>query len=127
MNIPQELKYGANHEWVRLEGDIAVVGITDFAQQELSDIVYIDCPNVGKYLPAEQVFATVEAVKTLSDIFMPMSGTIQEFNQALLKKPELVNQDPYGEGWIVKIKIDNPQQWGLLMSDVAYKQAYGLN
>src|ERR1700712_5946883 len=102
MNLPENLRYTKDHEWVRLEGNVATIGITDFAQQELGDIVYVEIETVGKPLAAEAVFGTVEAVKTVSDLFLPLSGTITEVNPALAAKPELVNTDPYGEGWMIK-------------------------
>src|SRR5690606_457959 len=107
MNIPQGLKYTKDHEWVRIEGDIATVGVTDFAQGELGDIVYVEVETVGETLDREEVFGTVEAVKTVSDLFLPLSGEIVEFNDSLESTPETVNSDPYGEGWMVKIKISN--------------------
>lgn len=126
MNIPAELRYGTNHEWVSLEGDIATVGITEYAQRELSDIVFVECNKEGEHLVAEQTFATIEAVKTVSDIFMPMAGVIEQFNKEVLRKPELINQDPYGQGWIIRIKVDNPTDFFSLMSSEVYKQTNGL-
>jgi len=105
MNIPQELKYTKDHEWVKIEGDIATIGVTDFAQSELGDIVYVEVETVGETLEAEEVFGTVEAVKTVSDLFMPVSGEVTELNEKLADEPELVNSDPYGDGWMVKVKI----------------------
>ncbi|MBN3520135.1 glycine cleavage system protein GcvH [Algoriphagus lutimaris] len=105
MNIPQELKYTKDHEWVKIEGDIATIGVTDFAQSELGDIVYVEVETVGETLDAEEVFGTVEAVKTVSDLFMPVAGEVTELNEKLADEPELVNSDPYGEGWMVKVKI----------------------
>ena len=105
MNIPAELKYTKDHEWVKLEGDIATIGITEFAQSELGDIVYVEIETVGETLAQEEVFGSVEAVKTVSDLFLPMAGEIIEFNEALESSPELVNSDPYGKGWIVKVEI----------------------
>ena len=122
MNIPSDLLYSNDHEWVRLEEDIATIGITDFAQQELGDIVYIEIETVGDNLQKEQVFGTVEAVKTVSDLFMPISGEVLEFNTALEDTPETVNNEPYGSGWIIKIKIDNPSQLKHLLSAKQYKQ-----
>src|SRR5215475_13981484 len=108
MNFPVELRYTKDHEWVRLEGaDTAVVGITDFAQRELGDIVYVEVETIGKPLEAGSVFGTVEAVKTVSDLYLPLGGTVEELNPALAHAPELVNNDPYGEGWMVKIRIGN--------------------
>jgi glycine cleavage system H protein len=126
MNFPAELKYTKDHEWVKLtEGDIALVGVTDFAQGELGDIVYVDITAVGKTLNSEEIFGTVEAVKTVSDLFLPVSGTVLEINPALEKQPELVNTDPYGEGWMVKIKIANPSDIDALLSAEAYEQLVG--
>lgn len=125
MNIPANLKYTKDHEWIKLEGDIATVGITDFAQSELGDIVYVEIESVGKPLSAETVFGTVEAVKTVSDLFLPVSGTIQEVNPALSGAPELVNTDPYGEGWMIKLKVDNPAEVEQLMDAEAYGNLVG--
>ena len=122
MNIPSDLFYSNDHEWVKLDEDIATIGITDFAQQELGDIVYIEIETVGDNLQKEQVFGTVEAVKTVSDLFMPISGEVLEFNTALEDTPETVNNEPYGSGWIIKIKIDNPSQLKHLLSAEQYKQ-----
>lgn len=121
MNIPQELKYTQDHEWVRIEGDEATVGITDFAQSELGDIVYVEVETVGETLAKEDVFGTVEAVKTVSDLFVPLSGEIVAFNEALEDTPELVNDDPYGEGWIVKIKLSDASEIENLLSDEGYQ------
>ncbi len=121
MNFPANLRYTKDHEWVSLEGNIATVGITDFAQGELGDIVYIDVNTVGQKLQAEEVFGTVEAVKTVSDLFLPISGTITEVNALLLKQPELVNSDPYGDGWMVKIEVANITDFEALMDAAAYK------
>jgi glycine cleavage system H protein len=121
MNIPQELKYTQDHEWVRIEGDEATVGITDFAQSELGDIVYVEVETVGETLAKEDVFGTVEAVKTVSDLFVPLSGEIVAFNEALEDTPELVNDDPYGEGWIVKIKLSDASEMENLLSDEGYQ------
>ena len=107
MTFPEKLKYTKDHEWVRLEGDIAVIGITEFAQRELGDIVYVEIETVGKSLEAGSVFGTVEAVKTVSDLFLPIAGTITELNPALAATPELVNSDPYGEGWMIRLKVNN--------------------
>ena len=118
MNIPANLKYTKDHEWVSLEGDTATVGITDFAQGELGDIVYVDINTVGQSVAANEIFGTVEAVKTVSDLFLPISGTIEEFNDKLVSNPELVNSDPYGDGWMVKVKIDGaPDESGLLSAE----------
>ena len=122
MNIPSDLLYSNDHEWVKLDEDIATIGITDFAQQELGDIVYIEIETVGDNLQKEQVFGTVEAVKTVSDLFMPISGEVLEFNTALEDTPETVNNEPYDSGWIIKIKIDDPSQLKNLLSADQYKQ-----
>ena len=122
MNFPNNLLYTNDHEWVKLNGDIATVGITDFAQQELGDIVYIEIETVGETLEQEQVFGTVEAVKTVSDLFMPLSGVVLEFNSNLEETPETVNEEPYELGWIIKIKIDSPTQIKNLMSADQYMQ-----
>ena len=122
MNIPSDLLYSNDHEWVKLDEDIATIGITDFAQQELGDIVYIEIETVGDNLQKEQVFGTVEAVKTVSDLFMPISGEVLEFNTALEDTPETVNNEPYDSGWIIKIKIDNPSQLKHLLSAEQYNQ-----
>ena len=120
MNFPENLRYTKDHEWVSLEGNIATIGITDFAQRELGDIVYVDINTVGKSLEADEVFGTVEAVKTVSDLFLPVTGTISEINNALNDKPESVNSDPYGEGWMVKITVNNPADVDALMDAAAY-------
>lgn len=126
MNFPDNLRYTKDHEWVRIEeGNIAVVGITDFAQRELGDIVYVDVPTIGKALQAEEVFGTVEAVKTVSDLFLPLSGTVTELNAALESAPELVNSDPYGEGWMVKMTLSNPSEIDGLMDAAAYAGMVG--
>lgn len=125
MNIPASLKYTKDHEWIKLDGDIATVGITDFAQAELGDIVYVEIETVGKALQAETVFGTVEAVKTVSDLFLPVSGTITEMNPSLNGAPELVNSDPYGEGWMIKIKVENPADVEALMDAAAYGNLVG--
>ena len=122
MNIPSDLLYSNDHEWVKLDEDIATIGITDFAQQELGDIVYIEIETVGDNLQKEQVFGTVEAVKTVSDLFMPISGEVLEFNTVLEDTPETVNNEPYDSGWIIKIKIDSPSQLKHLLSANQYKQ-----
>ena len=122
MNIPNELKYTKDHEWVKIDGEIATVGITDFAQQELGDIVYIEIESIGETLDAEEVFGTVEAVKTVSDLFMPLSGEVLEFNAALEDTPESVNDDPYKSGWMIKVKIEDPSQISDLLDFDAYKQ-----
>lgn len=120
MNIPAELKYTADHEWIRVEGNTAIIGITDFAQRELGDIVFVDINTVGKELKAGDIFGTVEAVKTVSDLFLPVGGTITEVNPGLEGNPEAVNQDPYGEGWMVKMTVSNPDELNGLMSADAY-------
>jgi glycine cleavage system H protein len=120
MNFPANLRYTKDHEWISLEGNVATIGITEFAQGELGDIVYVDISTKGKALGAEEVFGTVEAVKTVSDLFLPVSGTIAEVNPALEAQPELVNSDPYGQGWMVKITVDNVADVEALMSAEAY-------
>lgn len=125
MNIPSELKYTKDHEWVKIEGDIAVIGITDFAQGELGDIVYVEVETVDETLEKEEIFGTVEAVKTVSDLYLPLSGEIIEFNEALEDEPEKVNSDPYGEGWMIKIKISDPAEVELLLDDTEYKELIG--
>jgi glycine cleavage system H protein len=122
MNIPTQLKYTKDHEWVKIDGEIATIGITDFAQQELGDIVYIEIESVGETLDAEEVFGTVEAVKTVSDLFMPLSGEVLEFNAALEDTPESVNDDPYKSGWMIKVKIEDPSEISDLLDFDAYKQ-----
>jgi len=126
MNFPSELKYTRDHEWVKLNDDnTATIGITDFAQSELGDIVFVDINTVGKDLSAEEVFGTIEAVKTVSDLFMPVAGKIIEVNEALNKNPELVNTDPYGEGWMVKVEVSNPEDINALSSADAYEKMVG--
>jgi len=125
MNFPETLRYTKDHEWIRLEGNIATIGITDFAQSELGDIVYVEIETVGKALPAEAVFGTVEAVKTVSDLFLPIAGTINEVNPVLGNSPELVNSDPYGEGWMVRMTVDNPSDVSALMDAAAYAKVVG--
>ncbi|QDO92944.1 glycine cleavage system protein GcvH [Formosa sediminum] len=125
MNIPSELKYTKDHEWVKIEGDVATVGITDFAQSELGDIVYVEVETVDETLDVEEVFGTVEAVKTVSDLFLPLSGEIIEFNERLEDEPEIVNSDPYVGGWMIKIKISNPEELDTLLSDADYKALIG--
>jgi len=120
MNFPSELRYTKDHEWISLEGNVATVGITDFAQSELGDIVFVDINTVGKELKAEEIFGTVEAVKTVSDLFLPLAGTILEVNPLLDKKPELVNSDPYGDGWMVKLTVSDPADFEGLMDAAAY-------
>jgi glycine cleavage system H protein len=126
MNFPAELKYTKDHEWIKVNNDgTAIIGITDFAQRELGDIVYVDINTVGKAVNAEEVFGTVEAVKTVSDLFLPVAGTIDEVNPALENKPELVNEDPYGEGWMVKITLSNSDDVNALMDAEAYEKLVG--
>ncbi|MBK8088297.1 MAG: glycine cleavage system protein GcvH [Chitinophagaceae bacterium] len=120
MNFPENLRYTKDHEWISLEGNIATIGITDFAQRELGDIVYVDINTVGKALNAEEIFGTVEAVKTVSDLFLPVAGTVTEINAALNDKPEAVNSDPYGEGWMVKVTVNNPADVEALLTAAAY-------
>ena len=125
MNIPSDLKYTKDHEWVKIEGDVATIGITDFAQGELGDIVYVEVETVDETLDAEEIFGTVEAVKTVSDLFLPLSGEIIEFNESLEDEPEKVNTDPYGEGWMIKVKCSDLSQVDTLMSDEDYKTLIG--
>ena len=126
MNFPSGLKYTKDHEWIKLvDGNVALIGITDFAQQELGDIVYVDVSTVGKAMHAEEVFGTVEAVKTVSDLFLPVSGTVLEVNTNLEKHPELVNTDPYGEGWMVKLQVTNTDDVAALMDASAYQSLVG--
>ncbi|MEC9135746.1 MAG: glycine cleavage system protein GcvH [Bacteroidota bacterium] len=122
MNIPSDLLYSNDHEWVKLDGEIATVGITDFAQRELGDIVYVEIETVGETLDREEVFGTVEAVKTVSDLFMPISGEVLELNSDLEDNPEAVNEQPYGSGWMIKIKMDNTSQIKNLLDADQYKQ-----
>ncbi|MCC9136336.1 glycine cleavage system protein GcvH [Pontibacter silvestris] len=125
MNLPENLKYSKDHEWVRIEGDVAYIGITDFAQSELGDIVYVDIDTVDKQISAGDVFGTVEAVKTVSDLFAPLSGTVLEFNDKLESSPELVNSDPYGEGWIIKFSMDDASEMDTLLSAEGYREVIG--
>ena len=125
MNFPAELKYTKDHEWVKVDGDIATIGITDFAQKELGDIVYVDIATIGETLDAEVVFGTVEAVKTVSDLFMPVKGEVLELNAEIEAQPELVNSDPYGKGWMIKVKISDASQLAGLLSADAYKAVIG--
>jgi glycine cleavage system H protein len=125
MNFPENLRYTKDHEWVSLDGNVATIGITDFAQGELGDIVYVEVETIGKALEAGAVFGTVEAVKTVSDLFLPVSGTINELNPALANAPELVNTDPYGEGWMVKMTVDNPADVEALLDAAAYAAVAG--
>jgi glycine cleavage system H protein len=121
MNVPENLKYTKEHEWVRLEGDVAVVGITDFAQGELGDIVFVEVETVDEELAADEVFGTVEAVKTVSDLFMPLGGEVIAFNEAVEDDPSLVNEDPYGDGWLIKIKLTDPLEVEGLLDAEGYK------
>mgnify|MGYP000657700189 FL=1 len=125
MNIPAELKYTKDHEWVKIEGDTAIVGITDFAQSELGDIVFVDVESVDEELNAGEVFGSVEAVKTVSDLYLPISGKVIEFNEELESEPELVNTDPYGKGWIIKLKIANDADQSELLSAEQYQEVIG--
>lgn len=125
MNIPENLKYTKDHEWVNIEGDVATIGITDFAQSELGDIVYVEVETEGEELTKEEVFGTVEAVKTVSDLFMPLSGEVLEFNSELESNPEAVNSDPYGDGWMIKIRITDSSEVDALLSSADYKDLVG--
>lgn len=125
MNFPANVRYTKDHEWILLEGNIATIGITDFAQHELGDIVYVDINATGKSLEAEEVFGTVEAVKTVSDLFLPVAGTINEVNPLLEKQPELVNTDPYGNGWMIKMTVNDPATVDALMNSEAYAALVG--
>lgn len=125
MNIPAHLRYTKDHEWVSLDGEIATVGITDFAQKELGDIVYVEVETLDQTLEKDEVFGTVEAVKTVSDLFLPLSGEIIAFNDALESDPEKVNTDPYGNGWMIKIKVDNVADYNELLSSETYQQLIG--
>jgi len=120
MNFPSNLRYTKDHEWIKLDGNVATIGITDYAQRELGDIVYVEVETVGKSLKAGEIFGTVEAVKTVSDLFLPVDGTITELNAALANSPESVNSDPYGEGWMVKMTVNNPADVEALMDAAAY-------
>ena len=126
MNIPSELKYTKDHEWIRIDGDIATVGITDFAQGELGDIVYVEVETLDETLEKDEVFGTVEAVKTVSDLFLPLSGEIIELNELLEDEPEKVNTDPYGDGWMIKVKISDASEIDSLMSEADYKELIGV-
>jgi glycine cleavage system H protein len=125
MNVPNELKYTKDHEWISIDGDVATIGITEFAQGELGDIVYVEVETVDEELDSEEVFGTVEAVKTVSDLFMPMAGELIEFNELLETNPEKVNEDPYGDGWMIKVKISNPSQIEELLSASQYSELIG--
>lgn len=126
MNIPSDLKYTKDHEWIKIEGDTATIGITDFAQGELGDIVYVEVETVDETLDIEEIFGTVEAVKTVSDLFLPLSGEITEFNESLEDEPEKVNSDPYGEGWMIKMKFSDASQVENLLSADDYKAIVGV-
>ena len=121
MNFPADLRYTSEHEWVKMDGNIATVGITDFAQGELGDIVFVEIETVGQTFAANEIFGSVEAVKTVSDLFLPIAGKILEVNPALQNAPELVNNDPYGEGWMIKMEVSNPSEFAALMDSVAYE------
>ena len=121
MNFPPNLRYTKDHEWIKLDGNVATIGITDYAQRELGDIVYVEVETIGKALKAGEVFGTVEAVKTVSDLFLPVDGTINELNGALANSPESVNNDPYGEGWMIKMTVSNPDDVASLMDATAYE------
>ncbi len=125
MNFPSELRYTKDHEWISIKGNIATVGITEFAQHELGDIVFVDINTIGKDLKAEEVFGTVEAVKTVSDLFLPVAGKLLEVNPLLDKQPELVNTDPYGDGWMVKVEVTNPADIDELLDAAAYGELVG--
>ncbi len=125
MNIPGDLKYSKEHEWIRIEGDTATIGISEFAQKELGDIIYVDIDTVGETIAKDGVFGTVEAVKTVSDLFMPVGGEVIEFNEELKSKPELVNSDPYGQGWMIKIKLSDAGEMSQLMDAAAYQSLIG--
>lgn len=122
MNFPSDLKYTKDHAWVRREGNTATVGITDFAQRELSDIVYVEVETVGETLSQDTIFGTVEAIKTVSDLFIPVSGEVIAFNEPLIRKPEVVNTDPYGEGWMIQIAMSAPEEWDTLLTAEEYRQ-----
>ena len=125
MNIPANLRYTSEHEWIRVEGNEAFVGITDYAQSELGEIVFVDVNTVGENVAQGEVFGSVEAVKTVSDLNMPVSGTVLEFNEALNDQPELVNNDPYGEGWMIKVTVDNPAELDTLLNAAGYEKLIG--
>jgi len=125
MNIPTSVKFTKEHEWISLEGNIATVGVTDFAQSELGDIVFIEVETIGEQLEQGDTFGTIEAVKTVSDVYMPVSGEVLEFNESLNSSPELVNKDPYGKGWIIKVKVSDPTQFAGLLDNLAYAEIIG--
>ena len=120
MNVPENLKYTSDHEWLKVEGDEAIVGITDYAQHELGDIVFVEVETIGEILGKGEAFGTIEAVKTVSDMFMPVAGEVLSFNENLTTKPEILNQDPYGAGWVIRIKINNPDEVSSLLDAAAY-------
>ncbi len=125
MNIPANLKYSSDHEWCSVEGDVATIGITDFAQSQLGDIVFVDVPTVGEQIAAGELFGTIEAVKTVSDAFSPVSGEVLEFNEGVDADPAVVNQEPYGEGWLIKIKMSDPSELEALLSSEQYAELIG--
>jgi glycine cleavage system H protein len=125
MNGPSDLRYTTDHEWVKVDGDIATVGVTDYAQSELGDIVFVEVETEGEELDAEEVFGTIEAVKTVSDLMLPVSGEVMEFNEALEDDPALINNDPFGQGWIIKVKLSNPSEVEALMDAAAYEASIG--
>lgn len=125
MNIPENLKYSKDHEWCLVEGDMVTIGVTDFAQSELGDIVFVEVETEGETLDQEEVFGSIEAVKTVSDLFMPVSGEVVEFNENIESEPELVNSDPYGDGWIIKVKMSDPSQLDSLLDAAGYKDMIG--
>ncbi len=125
MNLPDNLKYTKDHEWIAIDGDVATIGITDFAQKELGDIVYVEVETLDQTLDKDEVFGTVEAVKTVSDLFLPLTGEIIEFNDSLERSPESVNSDPYGAGWMIKVKFTNPEEVAELLSSDDYKKLIG--
>ena len=125
MNFPNDVKYTKEHEWIRQEGDVAYVGITDYAQEQLGDIVFVDIQTVGETLAADEVFGTIEVVKTISDLFLPVAGEVLEQNEALEEQPELVNKDPYGEGWLIKVRMSDPAEYDALLSAADYEKLIG--
>ena len=125
MNFPNDVKYTKEHEWIRQEGDVAYVGITDYAQEQLGDIVFVDIQTVGETLAADEVFGTIEVVKTISDLFLPVAGEVLEQNEALEEQPELVNKDPYGEGWLIKVRMTDPAEYDALLSAADYEKLIG--
>ena len=122
MNVPENLKYTNDHEWLKIEGEEAIVGITEYAQHELGDIVFVEVETIGEILGKGEAFGTIEAVKTVSDMFMPVSGEVLSFNENLITKPEILNQDPYGSGWVIRIKINSPDEVGTLLDAASYKK-----